>query len=50
MAQGDVVRTRMGRLAVLVHALGPAHFELFVPRGYARSFFEQLRDAAELRG
>jgi heterotetrameric sarcosine oxidase gamma subunit len=41
-----VARTRMGRLAILVHALGPDRADLFVPRSLAMSFFEQLQDAA----
>lgn len=42
-----VARTRMGRLAILVHALGPDRADLFVPRSLARSFFDQLQDAAD---
>jgi len=45
----SAARTRVGRLAVLVHVLDPMCFDLFVPRSYARSFFDQLCDAAELR-
>ena len=44
---GGVARTRMGRLAVLVHTLAPDRVDLFVPRSFAMSFFEQLQDAAD---
>jgi heterotetrameric sarcosine oxidase gamma subunit len=49
LPSGSVARTRIGRLAILVHVLGSARFDLFVPRSYAKSFCDQLRDAAELR-
>lgn len=48
LGKGDAVRTRMGRLAILMHVLEKDRFDLFVQRSYAKSFFEQLRDAAEL--
>jgi heterotetrameric sarcosine oxidase gamma subunit len=47
LPSGGVARTRMGRLAILVHALAPDRADLFVPRSFARSFFEQLQDAAD---
>jgi heterotetrameric sarcosine oxidase gamma subunit len=45
---GNVTRRRIGRLAILVHAIAPDRLDLYVPRSYARSFIEQLRDAAEM--
>jgi hypothetical protein len=38
----------MGRLAILVNVLAPDRIDLFVPRSFARSFIEQLQDAAGL--
>jgi heterotetrameric sarcosine oxidase gamma subunit len=46
MAAGSVARTRIGKLPILVHALAPDLTDLFVARSFARSFFEQLQDAA----
>ena len=50
LAVSSVVGTRMGRLAVLAHAVAPDSFDLYVARSFARSFFEQLRDAADMAG
>jgi heterotetrameric sarcosine oxidase gamma subunit len=47
IAPGSVARMRMGRLPILVHAHRSDCLDLFVARSYARSFFEQLRDAAD---
>lgn len=47
LPSGSVARTRMGRLAILVHALAPDRADLFVPRSFASSFFQQLQDAAD---
>ena len=45
---GSVARTRIGRLAVVVHARRRDCVDLFVPRSYAKSFVGQLSDAAEI--
>lgn len=44
---GRVAQTRLGQVAVLLHALDePGGFELYVPRSLARSAVESLIDAA----
>ena len=49
MFAGSVARTRIGKLAILVHVLAAHRIDLFVARSLAQSFLEQLQGAAELR-